>query len=445
MPFKSAAQPLSPEQRGWVDAACRRFNLHRLKQLTYDLTAIHSPTGSERRAAEFLRDHLARVGLEARYQPITDCSGNCYGRIRGDGSGPTLMLYAPIDTHLDADPALDVPWVGRGLRPDMLPQARMEGDVVIGLGASNPKSMLATQVEIATCIAEAGVPLKGDLVVATAAGGMPWFVPARGHAGVSHGVMHLLSHGVAPDMAIILKPWDEVYFEHPGMCWFKVTTWGTLGYSGIPRGVPGFRSSIVPAAHVILAIEEWLAAYPERHTTMQVRPQGWIAAVRGGWPEKPAFPSAATEIYLDVRTNPDQTNAAVAAEFGTLMRAIRARHPDIELDWEMTVSCQASRTAPEHWIVQSCLRAWEDTHGRPHPDSTPMSGQTDAATICRLGIPLARVGYPWPPQAVRYPDLEEGLGGMGVAYLPDMHGPVRTGIYAVVDTCTRTRAEVALE
>ena len=42
------------------------------------------------------------------------------------------------------------------------------------------------------------------------------------------------------------------------MCWFKVVVKGTLGYAGMPHNLPRFRSSIVPAAKVILELEEWL-------------------------------------------------------------------------------------------------------------------------------------------------------------------------------------------
>jgi acetylornithine deacetylase/succinyl-diaminopimelate desuccinylase-like protein len=248
---------------------------------------------------------------------------------------------------------------------------------------------------------------------------------------------------VAPDFGIIFKPGDEVYYEHPGLCWFKVTVRGTLGYAGLPRGIPGFRSSIVPAADVIKELEQWLREYPDKHQTAQVRPEGWIAALRSGWPEKAAFPSAATEIYVDIRTNPDQTNASLQQEFDGVMKAIASRHADIEVDWEMYATCQASRTDPSNWIVQSALRGWQQRHGRPYTGAPHTSGQTDAATIGQLGIPLVRIGYPF---AVDLPsEYSEGLGGMGVARIADLIGPCESVVYSIIDTCTRTRGEVGLQ
>ena len=419
--------PLSAQQRSWYDTARGKINQERLTQVILDLTNIHSPTGDEREASQFMVDYLNSVGIDAHYQAVNERSGNCVGRLKGSGDGPTLLLYAPIDTHLDADPDIDLPWAGKTLRDDMLPDAYVKDDTVFGLGASNPKSMFCTLVEALTCVVEAGVELRGDVVIASCGGGMPWVVPERGGVGISSGVMHLLSHGVAPDFGIIFKPNDEVYWEHPGMCWFKVTTWGTMGYAGIPRGVPGFTSSIVPAAKVILDLEQWLTEYPDSHCSEQVRPEGWISAVSAGWPEKPAFPSAATEIYLDLRTNPDQTNADVEAEFDAVMNDIVARHDDVDADWEMYVSCRASRTDSDHWIVQSCLRSWEERHGKPYPGAPLAAGQTDAATINRLGIPLARLGYPYMPMETTPEEFLEGLGGMGVSYVPDLLGPCAVG------------------
>lgn len=435
---------LEDRARAWFEAACSRMQPQRLQQLIVELTNIHSPTGCEAAASRFLADYLARGGLDATYQPVTQLSGNCFGRLAGSGDGPTLMLYAPIDTHLESQEQADVPWVGPQMRADMRPAAELRGDAVIGLGASNPKAMVATIVEAALCIKEAGVPLSGDLIVASAGGGMPWIARHRGDAGMSSGVTHLLQHAVQPDFAVILKPWDEVYYEHPGMAWFKVTVRGSLGYAGIPRGLPEFRSSIVPAARLILELERWLADYPDRHATPQVRPQGWISAVRAGWPDKPSFPSAACELYLDIRTNPDQTLSELQAEFGNVMQLALARHSDIVADWSLIGGCPGSRTDPRHWIVRSALRAWEEIHGRAYPGAPQMSGQTDAATIRALGIPVARIGFRF--QESQTPEeFRDGLGGMGVARVRDMIDPCRQLIYMVVDSCTRPRESVGLD
>jgi acetylornithine deacetylase/succinyl-diaminopimelate desuccinylase-like protein len=436
--------PLSDNQERWYSEACARLNPERLKRLLLQLIDIPSPTGREREASEFISEHMKqKLGGRAFYQPIDEETGNAVGEIPGRRGGATLLLYAPIDTHLEGDPDQDLPWAGPLLRPDMIPKGYAEGDMVFGLGAANPKCMVAALTEIAIALYEARIPLIGHLTIGFAGGGMPVNVGARRHHGMSDGLYHLLTRGVAPDFAIIMKPVWRVYAEEPGMCWFKVVVHGTLGYAGIPRGTPGYRDSIVPAAEVIKQLDGWIPEYTARNTTAEISPEGRIAAVRAGWPERPAFPSATTEIFLDLRCNPSTSPAAVKAQFAEAMQMIHEKNPQIDFDWEMIGACPGGATDVNNWIIQSTRRGWERVQQRAHGDPPKLGGQTDGALIRRLGIPCARIGFPWPPR--NCPDeFKQGLGGMGVAWVPDLIRSARAIIYAVIDTLTRPRNELGL-
>ena len=96
-----------------------------------------------------------------------------------------------------------------------------------------------------------------------------------------------------------------------------------MGYAGVPRGTPGYRSSTVPAAKVILALEEWLPKYTEKNTSGQSAPQCHISAIQSGWSYRPAFPSATTEIYIDIRCNPRSTPSSVKAQFAEIIETIK--------------------------------------------------------------------------------------------------------------------------
>ena len=322
----TAPAPFTPEMDAAYARARTRLDPARLKQFLFDLTDIHSPTGATRRAAEFVAGRMEGMGLKPMLDPMSDISANVLGEKRGAGDGATLLLYAPIDTHLEGD-ASDYPWAGPEQFADLRPSAKLVGDWVYGLGSSNPKAMVAGLMEVAHALLEADVPMLGTLNVGFADGGMPVTIPQRHNAGMSHGVHHLLNRGMAPDFAIIMKPWNWVYHEEPGMGWFKIQVKGTLGYAGVPRGIPGFRSSVVPAATVILELEQWLIAYAERNRSGDIYPHGWIAGVRGGWPERPAFPSAVTEIVFDVRISPRTTPGEVKAQFAAFMAELGARFP----------------------------------------------------------------------------------------------------------------------
>ena len=434
--------PLSEQQRQWYNKACEKLDAQRLQTLLFQLTDIHSPTGAVKHAGEFMAVRMQTMGLNAQYHPMNDISGNVLGELSGTGDGPNLLLYAPIDTHLEGNDS-DFPWAGPEQFVDLKPYATQVDDWVYGLGSSNPKAMVATLTEVVNALVDAGVPLLGNVNLGFADGGMPVNIPERNNAGMSHGVQHLLNRGMAPDFCIIMKPWNWVYHEEPGMGWFKITVKGTLGYAGVPRGTPGFRSSIVPAARVILELEDWLPQYTDRNTSGVIRPDGWISALRSGWPERPAFPSAATEIYFDVRINPRTSPANVKAQVDEFVNSLKIKFPDLDLECEMYGSVPGGSTDPNNWIIQSARRGWEDVEERAYMKPDLLGGQTDGAALRRLGIPTARMGWPWPAEGSPEP-IAEGLGGMGATYIPDLMPCARKILFSVIDTCMRSREELGL-
>lgn len=431
-----------PERQRWLAATVARLNPERLKQLLFALTDIHSPTGATREASQFMAQRLGEIGMDARYMPMSERTGNVLAERRGSGGGAAVMLYAPIDTHLEGNED-DQPWVGPADFVDLQPRAKQVGDWIYGLGSSNPKGMIATLAEVATALIEAEVPIVGDLLFGLADGGMPVNIAARDNAGMSNGVNHLLNRGAAADFAIIMKPWNFVYHEEPGMGWFKLRVLGSYGYAGVPRGTPGFRSSLLPVADVIPALEQWLIDYAERNASGVVKPHGWIAGIHSGSTERPSFPSAVTEIFFDVRINPRTSPAEVKAQFARFVAEFSARHREIALEWEMYGSAPGGTTDPDNWIIQSARRGWEAIEGRAHPEPEPLGGQTDGAALRRFGVPTARIGWPWPATGSPEP-IAEGLGGMGATYIPDLMPCAHKIAYALIDTLTRDRTELGL-
>ena len=165
--------------------------------------------------------------------------------------------------------------------------------------------------------------------------------------------------------------------------------------------------------------------------------------MRGGWPERPAFPSAVTEIFFDVRISPRTTPGEVKAQFEAFMTGLAERFPEIDCDWEMYGSTPGGTTDPDNWIIQSCRRGWEAIEGKPYVTPDPLGGQTDGAALRRLGVPTARIGWPWPAEGSPEP-IAEGLGGMGATYVPDLMPCLEKILYACIDTLMRPRAELGL-
>ncbi|MDQ4115501.1 MAG: deacylase, partial [Actinomycetota bacterium] len=107
-----------------VDRLLATITEDRLRAAARAVTEIPSPTGREAPLARLLADRLAAAGFAATAQHIDEHQANAVGRLRGTGGGEDLMLYAPIDTLTTGEEAIDVPWIGERLRPDMLPVPR---------------------------------------------------------------------------------------------------------------------------------------------------------------------------------------------------------------------------------------------------------------------------------------------------------------------------------
>src|SRR5580698_7802834 len=107
---------LTAQQQDWVDTAWSAIDVG-------EMVSIPSPTGQEAELARFLASRLKSLGLRSAYQPLDDAQANALGFLEGSGTGPSLLLYAPIDTLTAGQAEQDVPWVGPELRDDMRPAA----------------------------------------------------------------------------------------------------------------------------------------------------------------------------------------------------------------------------------------------------------------------------------------------------------------------------------
>lgn len=437
-----AAPESSSDTGDWLSAALAQIDMDRLCELAMAITAIPSPTGEERPLAEFLVETMNKAGLEAAYQPIDPQQGNAIARYRGTGGGPDLMLYAPIDAHIAGTEEEDVPWVGPEIRPDLRPEPFVEDGMVIGLCAENPKGHAACVIAAAEAIKKAGVPLKGDLMVGLGAGGMPTNKRPeidRYNTGQGNGASFMIEQGFISDFAIITKPGWMVAYEEVGLSWFKIQVKGYFGYAGTRHRLK-HKNPIIEICKVIEGLEEWFPEYTARNTSGLVAPQGSIGSIEGGYPYKPTFIPAACNLYLDLRLSPRTDPREARQQLLAALETIKQKHPELELECEMILAIPGTSTAPDNWIVQSGVRAWEAVEGAPHEFRPGASGATDANILRARGIPTARIGMP----PVAKPNPYTSKFSMGVTDLNEMVRLTQTLVRIAVDTCTKTRAEVGL-
>ncbi|WP_030741199.1 M20 family metallopeptidase [Streptomyces sp. NRRL F-5135] len=434
---------LDGRRRAWAEEAWRHVSGDRLRELIIGLVGIPSPTGDEGPLAAHIAGTLAASGCSAAVQPLDDRQANAWARLDGDGTGPDLMLYAPIDTLTVGEESEDLPWIGPELRDDMRPRATVYDDLVTGLGASNPKGHAACVMMAAEAIALAGIPLTGDLVAAFGAGGMPTNArpgSTRYNTGQGVGCSFLLEQGVWTDYAVIAKPGWTVSHDEVGLVWFEITVHGTHTYVGSRHRLP-YDNAIARAGEVARHLEEWFAEYADRHTGGTVAPQGIVSSVRGGWPRMAAVTPAVCTLMVDLRIAPETTPTQARREFSAALDALRAKVPGLDVTARMVLAVPGTRTDPRNWVCRSATAGWEAFEGRGHEAIRGNSGATDANILRGRGIPTVRVGMPKVADA-EAPFEIDFARGMNTVSVRAMEKLTRHLIRTAVDTVTRTRAEV---
>lgn len=403
----------------------------RLAAAVCGLVDIPSPTGAEAPAAAWLAEHLAESGVPARVQPLDDRQANAVATLPG-GPGPSVLLYAPLDTFTTGDPAHDVPWAGPELRPDMLPRATVHGDLVQGLGAGNPKGHAACVAVALEALARSGVALPGEVVAGFGAGGMPSFAVDGGRANTGHGVGagFLLERGYTTDYAVIAKPGWHVLHEEVGLVWLDVLVPGLHTYVGSRHRLP-YRNAVALAGEVATHLEAWLADYAERNEHGTMRPQGIVSSVTGGFARLAASTPALVRLRLDVRLTTAQTPAGVTREVRDEVGRLGARL-GADLRVEQVAAIPATHTPPDSPVVRAAVAAWEAVSGARHEVVSGNSGATDANVLRMRGVPTARVGMPKVLIAPDGGDVDFSLG-MNLVNLAAMGRLVEVLVRTVLD------------
>src|SRR6266545_337084 len=180
---------------------------------------------AEEAMARVMGDVLEELGLQVQWQQVEDGRANVLGTWPGAGGGPTLMFNGHMDTSYSGRE----PWL-QGI-PGFQPQGFERDGRIYGLGISNMKGALACYVEVVRALHEAGVRLRGDVLIAAVAGEIEKTQQgdAQGaeYRGYAAGSRYLVSHGGAADMCILGEPTEnKVVLAHFGSLWLRLSTHG---------------------------------------------------------------------------------------------------------------------------------------------------------------------------------------------------------------------------
>lgn len=193
-------------------------NKKRLLKTIGTLIALDSqnPPGDERKIADYVSGYLKNLGLKIKTYTFSAKRVNVLATLVGK-TGQRSLLLTP---HLDTVPA------GRSWKTSPL-KAKLVGNRLYGLGATDCKGNLASALEAISALVEDGVRLDYDLILAAT---------ADEESGSDLGLIPLLERKILkPDAALVLDADDfEIVITQKGLMHLTVRIKGKKAHGAYP-------------------------------------------------------------------------------------------------------------------------------------------------------------------------------------------------------------------
>lgn len=355
----------------------------RVVDLVLRLVSTPSFTGSEEAAAALMRDELESIGLQTQWQQVEDGRANALGTWAGTGGGPTLMFNG----HLDTSYSGREPWLA-GI-PGFQPRGFERDGRIYGLGISNMKGAVACYVEAVRALQDAGVRLRGDVLIAAVAGeiektqqGDAQGAEFRGYAA---GSRYLVTHGGVADMCILGEPTEnKLVLAHFGSLWLRLSTHGPFIHTAFSAGRRE-ENSILRMRTVLDTVLEWLPRWEHEMSYGDVGGVANVGAIEGGFGWRVSRTPHRTDLFLDLRVPPDVPMADARRKALEFARSLDG------VDAEVYVTAPGAEIAADHPLVGALDQAHEEVFGAA-PESDVTRWFSDASVLTRYGIPTVNYG-----------------------------------------------------
>jgi acetylornithine deacetylase len=368
-----------------------RVDRDRLVEWASRAIATPSFTGSEQAMAELMALTFGEMGLRVQWQQVEEGRANVLGIREGAGGGPTLMFNGHMDTSYSGRES----WLRHV--PGFQPSAFVEDGRLYGLGISNMKGALACYVEALRALDDAGVGLRGDVMVAAVSGEIEkaQWGDAEGaeFRGYAAGTRHLVAHGGVADMCILGEPTEsKVVLGHFGSLWVRVGVQGHFIHTAFSEGTR-HRNSILRMREVLDAVLEWIPTWEDdpgnayRGANAIVN----VGAIEGGFGWRVSRTPHRTDLFLDVRVPPTKEMATARAQVLQMVRGLADRFPDYGVEGEVYVTAPGAEIEDDHPLVGAVEGAHAEVFGSP-PQRDVTRWFSDASVLTRYGIATVNYG-----------------------------------------------------
>ena len=313
----------------------------------------YTETEGERKLAAFMVERMRELGLDADLQPVVGDRVNAIGRLKGQGGGSSLLFNG----HLDTNPATEGwtvdPWGGL-----------VDDKFIYGIGVSNMKAGDAAYFFAVKTLLDAGVQLKGDVILT--------YVVGELQGGV--GTVAAIQQGIKADYFINSEPTDvQALTMHA--CAFTYV----IELTGITRHLSKREESvdaIVAACDLIPRLNalKFSGALSDAHRSINRMHVGIVHGALGRDLHEWRAPQVAdfAKIKGSGRYAPGQTEAGAVADIQQELDALVARFPGLRATvrtekQEGHRSMPAFEVARDARIVRTINAAYQTVRGKAQP------------------------------------------------------------------------------
>ncbi|MEB3221567.1 MAG: M20/M25/M40 family metallo-hydrolase [Candidatus Sericytochromatia bacterium] len=297
-----------------IFAAAAQASRDALVALTRCFVQIPSPTTEEEALAAEVLATLKRLGYD---EAFTDELGNVVGRLRGDGTGPSVLFAVHLDHGATAD--------REGWRFDPF-SAEVADGAVHGCGAADNKGALAAMLLAGALARQAGGRQGGDFIVAGIVQSQ-----AHGNIGIRYLVDRTLpGRGIHYDLAVFGNPTGlNVHLGQRGRLAMTLTTIGRVCHAGAPWLGSNAIHEMVPVLGAVQELASSLPSHPflDRSTLA-------VTAIESGPGGTATIPDRCA-VTLDRRFLPSEGADAVVWQVQSIVSRLAAAEPAIRSELEV--------------------------------------------------------------------------------------------------------------
>lgn len=322
----------------------------------------------EMEVARFIAHWLEPLGVDVAIEEPEPGRANLIARWRGTGGGRTLCLNAHTDT------------VGYAAWPKAALVPRIEGDLMLGLGAADDKGHCAAALLALKSAVQSGRRMRGDLMIALVAD----------EEGASIGTEHLVKHHHSEiDGALVLEAngLNNVLVTHQGFGWIDIVVHGTAAHGSAPdKGV----DAIVHMAEVVRRLHELdrKAFQPHPHP-MNGRTVFHTGTIVGGT-DYATYPDRCV-LGIEIGSQPGETLANRVREIEQIFAEVAATEPGFRAEVNVRIDRNPFEASGHEALWEALSGAITDVTGSAAKQMGD-NAWMDAALMQEGGIPTLVTG-----------------------------------------------------